>query len=240
MIAAVLNKINEERTETNIKDIELRKKLEVIMNNTCIQKLENNKYFFYKHFASKKKGIVYQLLLSGDEFDGIYEFKVFGHNVHFKNVVNELGLGTKIDTVSNFDLAEFDVQDIKTIIKREHDLEFKSNVNEFLSKSLNYNVVTFLIGKEKIEVNQNTLGEIKYKKKIKCILKERFSEIEEIICLEKKKKHYVSTIDLGRDEFKKEILDLNLISEEEYNLFTHFNDKIYSEHLNEFKNIEIL
>jgi len=29
---------------------------------------------FFKHFVSNKKGLIYQLILSGNDYDGIYEF----------------------------------------------------------------------------------------------------------------------------------------------------------------------
>ena len=124
--AIILNKINEERNETNIKDEKLKKELEVLLDNICIQKIKENIYTFFKFFASKKKGILYFLLLTGDKLDGIYEFKVFGHNVKFKKIILNNEPTIRIDTISNYDLAEFDVKDVLTIIEKNNDLQFKN------------------------------------------------------------------------------------------------------------------
>lgn len=238
--ALVLAKINEDRNETNIKDVKLRKKLEVLINNVCVQKLEENKYTFFKYFASKKKGVLYCLLLTGDELDGIYEFKIFGHNVNFENIITKDGTILRINTTSNYDLAEFDMKDVTTKIKREDDLIFKKEINKFISKLIYFDIVTIKLKNKTIELNQNSFGEIKFKKEIKNILKNKYNEIISIEGLEKKKKLYISSIDLGQKEFKKQIIDLDLITEEEYNLYTKFNNELFKKYKDKFKLVEII
>lgn len=239
-LAAVKEKINEERQETNIKDNALRKKLELLMNNVCIQKLEDNSYVFFKHFASKKKGIIYQLLLSGDSFDGIYEFKVFGHNVNFNKNITKEGVVVRIETTSNYDLAEFDVKDIITNIEKNNDIQFRQELDIILRKISNYDVINVYLGDEVISINNNFIGEVKTKKQIRELLRKRYCDISRIECIEKKKKHYISRIDLGEKEFKRQLIELELVTEEEYNLYTKFNDKLYKELESKYKKVEII
>lgn len=238
-LAAVKEKINEIREETNIKDNTLRKKLELLMNNICVQKLDNDSYVFFKHFASKKKGVIYQLLISGDSFDGIYEFKVFGHNVNFKNKITEDGVVVKIETTSNFDLAEFDVKDITTTIKMIDELQFKRDFNKIKGKLINYDIILVYLKNEIITINSNIIGEVKTKKQIRELLRNN-KDIVKMEFIEKKKKHYISKIDLGEQEFKRQLLELNLLSQEEYELYTKCNDKIFSEIQSKFKKVEII
>lgn len=237
---AVLAKFNEDRHETNIKDNKLRKKLDLLMNNVCVQKIEDNQYTFIKYFASKKKGIIYCLILSGDQLDGIYQFNVFGHELNFENKMTNEGMVTKINTSFNYDLAEFDMKDVTTKITKENDLQFKKDIDKFLSKLINFDTVTINFKKDKVELNQNFYGEIKFKKQIRTLLKNRYNEIVSIEGLEKKKKLYVSRIDLGRTEFMKEIIDLDLVSQEEYDLYTRFNDNLFAKYKDKFKLVEVI
>lgn len=237
---AVLSKINEDRNETNIKDTKLRKKLDLLMNNVCIQKLEENKYTFFKYFASKQKGILYCLLLTGDELDGIYEFKVFGHDLKFETAIMDHGVVTKVCSVSNYNLAEFDMKDVVTEIKKENDITFRKEIKKFLPKIIDFDVVTIKFKNEIMEITQKNYDEISFKKEIRSILKNRYEDIESIEGLEKKKKLYISALDLGVKEFKKSIIDLNLVTEEEYSLYTKFDNELFEEYKKKFKLIEIV
>lgn len=237
---AVLSKINEDRSETNIKDAKLRKKLELLMNNVCVQKLEENKYTFFKYFAGKQKGVLYCLLLTGDELDGIYEFKVFGHDLKFENVVTDCGVVTKIHSVSNYNLAEFDVKNVTTKIKKENELIFKKELNKFLSKSYCYDSVSLFFKNEIIEIYQKNYDEVKFKKEIKAILKNRYNEVLSIEGLEKKKRLYISSLDLGVKEFKKQIIELDLVTEEEYNFYTKFTNEDFKKYKSKFKLVEVV
>lgn len=238
-LSAVREKINEERGQTNIKDNILNSKLSVLINNICFQKLDNT-YIFFKHFASKKKGIIYQLLLSGNDYDGIYEFNVFGHNVKFRNIITEEGSTIfKIETTSNFDLAEFDVKDETTTIIKKDELQFKREVNSCIKKISLYDIILIHLEDDVIKLNNNFLGETRTKKQIREILKNS-DDILKIDFIEKKKKHFISRYDLGEEEFKKQLIELNLISEEEYKLFTNFNDELNKNLETKFKKVEII
>lgn len=232
--------MNEDRCETNIKDAKLRKKLDILMKNVCIQKLEENKYTFFKYFAGKQKGVLYCLLLTGDELDGIYEFKVFGHDLKFENVVTDCGVVTRIHSVSNYNLAEFDIKNVVTKIEKENDIIFKKELNKFLSKAFCFDTVKIVFKNEIIEVTQKNYEELKFKKEIKSILKNRYNDILSIEGLEKRKRLYISSLDLGVKEFKKQIVELGLVTEEEYNFYTKFNNESFKEHKSKFKLIEVI
>lgn len=234
---AVREKINEVREETNIKDANLRKKLEGIMNNVCIQKLDNEHFVFFKHFASKKKGIIYQLILSGDHYDGIYEFKIFGHDLQF---VSRVGKPLKIKTKSNFDLAEFDVKNIITTITKTNDIQFNQDLKKIQSSISNYDTIIFYLNDEEININNGLQGEVKTKRQIREILRTKSNKILKVDFIEKKKKHYISRYDLGEREFKSQLFELDLVSPEEYELYTKFNSKLYKEYQGKFKEVEII
>lgn len=235
-----MSKINEDRNETNIKDAKLRKKLDLLMNNICVQKLEENKYTFFKYFASKQKGILYCLLLTGDELDGIYEFKVFGHDLKFESVIMDHGVVTKISSVSNYNLAEFDMKNVVTKVKKEDDIMFKKDMNKFLSKAIDFDVITIYFKNEIIEFNQKNYDEIKLKREIRSLIRNRYDDINSIEGLERKKKLYISALDLGVKEFKKQIIELDLVTEEEYALYTKFNNDLFKQYKNKFKLVEVV
>lgn len=234
---AVKEKISEVRDETNIKDANLRRKLDLLLSNTCIQKLDKDNYVFFKYFASNKKGILYQLLLSGDSDDAIYEFGVFGHDVKF---IQKLRQPLRIETKSNYDLAEFDVKDITTTVMKENDIQFKQDLKEVLRNVSVFDIINVHVNDKVIVINNNLIGEVKSKYQIRDILRKKYDGITKIEFIEKKKKHYISAFDLGRDEFKRQLIELNLVTEDEYNLYTKFNDKLYNEYKGKFREVEVI
>lgn len=233
--STIPSKIEHNSKVSNIKDAYLKSKLEFLLNNWCAQKL-NDDVVFFKHFNSNKRGVIYQLILSGNEYDGLYEFQVFGHDLTFDNLVLNNEVIMKIDTFSNFDLAEFEKTDVITTINFNEGIsKFDSKIRPFLNKLSTYDIVTFTFKDgETIELNQRQLKETKFRKEFSNILKLQKFNINKIDFMEKRKVIVISKMDLGEREFKNQLLQLNLVTEEEYNLYTKKNIReklnLYSEH----------
>lgn len=238
--AVVMKCLSEKVEKSKARDTVGKKKVELLMKKTCIQKLNSNSYVFFKHFASTQRGVIYQLILGGEEFDGIYEFKMFGKDIGLKYGENKLGKCLEIDSSINFDLAEFDIKDVTTVFKRKNDVQFKGEMNTLLRECISYTSITFTFNDGKVQTVKHNSNEVKYKGIIRNILKEHFNDIKEVSCFEKKKKHYVSKIDLGEEEFKRELLELGLVTKEEYKLFTNFSNEDYNIYKEDFTNIEII
>lgn len=225
----VLTQICTNNNELNVKDTKLRQKLNLLLNNTCIQRLEKDKYTLLRYFPSTRKGNIYILILSGDILDGLYEFEIFGHNLQFIEKRSSIGDILEIKTTANYSLACFDLKDVSTIITKENDLQFSEDINNFLLKLLAFDIVT-VHGNDtkKMLFNQNLLGEVQFKKQIKSYVRNNYQDITKVIGLEKKKKLAISRLNLGLPEFKRQIFELNLVTEKEYDFFTSLNDDIFN------------
>jgi len=227
----------------NIKDIYLKTKIEVLLNNWCVQKT-NNEYIFFKHFNSNRKGVINQLILSGNDYDGIYEFEIFGHDLKMHNIfdksINDLVI--KIDSASNYDLATFNKRNNKiTIFKRNHtDESFWHEISKYVSRLSAFDIINIILDGEIIIVDQQQLGELKFRKKTHEYFRQYKEQIKSIQFIQKKKQYYISRLDLGEEGFKNELFKRNLITHEEYNLFTTQNKDICSKVYKNMKKIEIL
>lgn len=221
----VLSHINSDRTDINVKDTKLKQKLDLLINNICIQRLEKNKYCFFKYFASTRKGIMYLLILSGDVLDGLYEFEIFGHQLKFIQRTKEIGEVLEVRTSTNYAQACFDVKDVTTIIKNNEPFEFVKDVQQFFLNLINFDIISIKnFNNEEIIYKQNLLGEISFKKEVKAYIKNNINNLKEIAGTEKKKKICITQLNLGKAEFEKQITELELVSKSEYDFFTSLDD----------------
>lgn len=227
----------------NIKDIYLKAKIETLLNNWCVQKT-NNEYIFFKHFNSDRKGVINQLILSGNDYDGIYELEIFGHNLKMYNVFNETinDLVIKVESSSNYDLATFNKKSDKIAVLRKNHTEesFWKEVAQHISHLSIFDTINIALENETITIDQQQLGELKFRKKTYECLKKYREQIKNIQFIQKKKNYYISRLDLGEEGFKNELLKRKLITHEEYNLFTTQNKDICSKIYKQMKKIEIL
>lgn len=237
-------KVNHTRKIADIKDIFLKTEIEILLNNWCVQKL-NEEYVFFKHFNSNRKGVIHQLILSGNEYDGVYELEIFGRNLKIKNIYDkELNdIVMKIETLGNYDLAKFDKRGYtytvdKNIIGNEN---FNNEIQKYISQLSKIDIIEiFLNDKKKVKFDQNELGEIKFRNEFHKYLKNHLKNIKKINFSKKKKQYYISKLDLGEEEFKKELFRRNMVTPEEYELFTSQNKKQNSLLFNKLRKIEII
>lgn len=237
-------KVEHTKIVANIKDIYLKTKIEILLNNWCVQKT-NNEYIFYKHFNSNRKGVINQLILSGNNYDGIYEFEIFGHDLKFQNYYDHTinNMIIKIESLSNYDLATFIKKNTNVIIDRKeknNDNIFWDEINKNILKLLSYDSVVIETSNNIFELNHQQLGEIKFKRKILTILKNYKPDINLIKFKQKKKQFYISRMDLGEEDFKAELFKRQLISPQEYDLFTKQDKQVCSELYKNMKKIEIV
>lgn len=233
-------KLEHNKVVANIKNVYTKTKMEILLNNWCVEKT-NNEYIFYKHFNSDKKGVIHQLILSGGDYDGIYEFEVFGHDLSFENVYdqNSNDLVMKINSLSNYDLAEFNKKGYKFTVDKLNKTkdEFMADVTKYLSKLSRFDVVEVKKDSKVIELNQQQLGEVKFRKRIYEFLKDN---IDGIKFIQKKKQYCISKIDLGEKDFKEEIINMGLVTEEEYNTYTSQRKDLCSKLYSEMKKVAIV
>lgn len=227
----------------NIKNVYLKAKLEVLLNNWCVQKT-NNEYIFFKHFNSNRKGVINQLILSGNDYDGIYELEIFGHNLKMHNVfdktINDLVI--KVESSSNYDLAVFNKKNDRiTVIKKNHGEEsFWNEITHYISRLSTFDIINIVLENETITIDQQQLGELKFRKRTYESLKKYKKQIKGIQFVQKKKHYYISRLDLGDEGFKNELLKRKLVTSEEYDLFTTQNKNICEKIYKHMKKIEIV
>lgn len=63
----------------------------------------NNENYYMKHCKSPKRNVLYQIILNGEETDGIYEFQFKGIKIELSKDKNLL----KIKSTGNYELAQF-------------------------------------------------------------------------------------------------------------------------------------
>lgn len=99
----VKNKVAE---ALNIKDETKRKLAEVIVDRWML--LEMGKESAYvKHVPSNRKNVLYQIILGGHKWDGIYEFVLKGKNVSSRGYMLDNRPILVIESNSNYGLATF-------------------------------------------------------------------------------------------------------------------------------------
>ena len=236
-------KMEHHKEVANIKDSFLKTKIEVLLNNWCVQRT-NNEFVFFKHFNSSRKGVINQLILSGNDFDGIYEFEIFGHDLKIQNVFNKeiKDLVIKIDSHSNYDLAVFNNKNNKLIYSKKNQTEesFWNEIAQPFSRLSTFDIVYIQVNDKVHTFDQQVLGELKFRKKINELIRFEKKNIQTIQFIQKKKQFYISRFDLGDEAFKNELLSRNLISEAEYQMFTSKNREKCMNVYKNMKKIEIL
>lgn len=227
----------------NVKDVYLKTKLEVLLNNWCVQKT-NNEYIFFKHFNSNRKGVINQLILSGNDYDGVYEFEIFGHDLKMRNVfdrsINDLVI--KIESSSNYDLAIFNKGNTVVSVSRKNlsEKEFGKEIAKQLSRLSTFDFIRFIYPDKTVVADQQQLGELKFRKKVYEHLKQRNEQPKTVQFVQKKRQYSISRLDLGEDGFRNELFKRQLITLEEYRLFTSQNKEFCSKAYKEMKKIEII
>lgn len=228
----------------NIKDVCLKAKLEVLLNNWCVQKINNNEYIFFKHFNSNRKGVINQLVLSGNDYDGIYELEIFGHNLKMENVFDENinDLVIKIKSLSNYDLAVFNKENKKVTIRRKDYTEesFWKEIAQYISRLYIFDTINIGLQNEIIAIDQQELGSSKFRKKVHESLRKYKDQIKNVQFIQKKKHYYISRLDLGEEGFKDELLRRNLITKEQYELFTTQDKDVCEQIYKRMRKVEIV
>lgn len=135
---------------TNLVDITDRRKralIEVLIDRWMLYKDEEDS-IYVKHTASPRKNVLYQVILSGKKWDGIYEFAFKGKKISVKGyIIEEEGREEKILVIKsngNYDLANLgDYKHPYTVCRSD----FKSD-EEFKKAMLGTGIVT----QEELEV----------------------------------------------------------------------------------------
>lgn len=242
MERAIPKKEEHIKSISDVKDVFLKTEVEILLNNWCVQKT-NEDYIFFKHFKTERKGVVYQLILSGNEFDGLYEMEVFGKNLKFKNIydksINDMVL--KVETNSNYDLATFDKKGFNVSLDKSKNSNFESALKSNLCEMSKIDIIEIeTSGGGKVKFEQNELGEIKFRSLMNKFLKKNIDEIEKIHITRKKRPFHISRLDLGEKAFKEELFNRNFITNEEYDQFANGNQSLYSKLFENFKKVEII
>lgn len=94
-----------EETRTTILDIKDPQKivLATYLLNRWVSYEVNGDIFYIKHVKSPKKNVLYQIIISGDDTDGIYEMQFKGTKIKLSKIKDVL----KIESNGNYELAQF-------------------------------------------------------------------------------------------------------------------------------------
>lgn len=96
------------KTIVEKKDEKLRQITAYLLNVWVTQQLSEKRYLFIKHVVSNKRNKLYQVLLSGDYSDGVYELSLKNNqiNVSFKKDSFK-NIALNINSCGNYDAALF-------------------------------------------------------------------------------------------------------------------------------------
>ena len=227
-----LTQLNQKLKTDIKKNTFLKTQLEILLNNWCVQKI-NNEFIFFKHFVSNKKGLIYQLILSGNDYDGIYEFEIFGHDLKINNVVSGNDVVMVVNSLSNCSLAIFEKGE-----KKNSFVESQYINNEYFKKDVLKHIDVFDIANINMNNNENKIMSVK---QLKSNISQLFNsnKIKSIQLIQKKQQYTISYIDLGPENFKKELLTKEYVTLEEYALFTSQNIKLYSKIYKDMKKVKM-
>lgn len=241
-----LSMLPEKTSHTNVvkemKTTYLKNKVNILLNNWCVQKI-NNEYTFFKHIQSDRKGVIHQVILSGNEYDGVYELEIFGHGLTFENKVVDREAIMKINTNSNYDLAQFTKEShCETLEMRDNDINvFKEEFLKYNAKLSSYDVLKiYLKNKETITLNKKQIGEIRLKKQLRTLLRDNIIDIDKIKFYQKKRDLYLYREELGSIQFKEELIAKGYVTEEEYDLYTTQKEEICKNLYKSLKKVEII
>lgn len=99
---------------------------------------------YVKHVASNRMNVLYQIILSGQDWDGVYEFMLKGRKILVKGYIINDQKVLVIESNGNYNLATFDVPSNPHTVCR---MDFKSD-EEFKRALLG----TGLISEEELEI----------------------------------------------------------------------------------------
>ncbi|MFW6046371.1 MAG: hypothetical protein ACOCP4_01080 [Candidatus Woesearchaeota archaeon] len=239
-IQAIPKKQKHSKEINGIKNTYLKQKLRILLKNWCVQKIDDE-YLFYKHFESDRKGVINQLILSGNDYDGIYEFEIFGHDLELTNIYNKQlkEMIMQIKSKSNFDLASFEQNNTTIKLYKTQD-DFWSNVRKIETKLSTIDTVIISTTNKDIKIRQQGMGEIKFKIKYKNLIKKHKDDIVSINFISKSKPLYISRDELSEQEFKNKLFDFGLITPEEYDLYAKSNKYVKASLYRGLKKIKII
>lgn len=94
---------------------------------------------YVKHIVSGKKGLLYQIILSGQIWDGIYEFSLRGKKINTKGYISSDSQTLVVESKGNYDLAMFKNENGEAYSICRYDFE---NDEEFKDAILNTGYIT--------------------------------------------------------------------------------------------------
>lgn len=104
----------------NISDKQKRQLAEVLCNQWMLYRDERTT-FYVKHVPSGKKNLLYQILLSGSEEDGVYEFLFKNRTVATAGLVLDGRHVLSVNSNGNYALATFSDAEVGNQIHQEDD-----------------------------------------------------------------------------------------------------------------------
>lgn len=77
-------------------------------NNWVCEQVNIDKFIYYKHIRTKQPNRLYQIVLAGEDYDGIYIFSLRGGKVEYSFDEDKFGNSVlKIKSAGNYDAAVF-------------------------------------------------------------------------------------------------------------------------------------
>lgn len=225
---------------SEIKDLFVKSRIEMLLDSWCIQKMGEDEYLFFKHIISPRKSVLYQLVLSGGDDDGIYEFELVNKNLSFETIEVDNKSILKVNTISNYDLAGFDKSEFnkKLFLDNEDD---RVTLKKYLRELSSFDsIILEKYDGLNIELKQKPMGEIKFKKKIAYYFKYELKTIKTITFKRKKSYKYISRLDLGSKNFKEELIKRGFVTEEEYEMYTKASLNQRKKYYDSLKRVEIV
>lgn len=103
--------IGKETREKVEKMLSIRNEEKIVLSALLLDRWmlyqEGSDSIYVRHVASDRQNVLYQIILSGQEWDGIYELALKGHKIRLKGYIVDGQKILMIESPGNYNLADF-------------------------------------------------------------------------------------------------------------------------------------
>lgn len=192
--------------------------LSLLTDNWCMQNIGND-ILYLKHIYVEEEHSLYQIILSHNtEYSGVYKMELRGKDFQCKfDSTKEI---FAIKTNNYFELSPFYTSKQIMELRVEDAVDFKESLFENIAEFSVDHLIFTNRGKKTYIRN---LDLKQFKTKVLKFYEKNKATITDVSFVEKKKEYYISRFDLSEQEFKKQLIGLGYVTEQEYNLYSNKN-----------------
>lgn len=193
--------------------------ISLLTKHWCLQKIGND-ILYLKHIFVEEEHSLYQIILSNNsEYSGVYKMELRGKDFHCK--FNSHSDVFEIKTNNFFELAPFYTSKQITELRVADAVDFKQSLFDYIEQ-INVDHLIFIQNGNKTYIKNSNFQQ--FKTKVKNFYEKNHAKITGVSFIEKKKEYYISKFDLPEQEFRKQLIELDYVTEEEYIKYNNFKN----------------